>query len=270
MPAAPPAAPPASGLGAAATPNGDRQPTPVIPAPSARRPSAATGLQQHSRPPPAGPARSSPPLRPRSGRAYPEAARQAGVEGRVLREGPYPREGRQGSSGRAVGRQPALEAPRLRTIRESACASFLPSAAAGPCRVWGRGPASTSGSSADGDAASLPALDRLWTRSSVYAFPGSCADGDDQDRHEQHRQRALQQDERGDLQVAKPGSRAARASPLPRRPRPARNATARSPQSLTRGRIGTKSRRCARSGERYHREDVEGSPRGAPGSSGAG
>jgi len=137
MPAAPPAAPPARELEAAATPNGDRQPTPVIPAPSARPTLPPADGLQAALPPAAGGAgafvapRLTAPKRPR----YPEAARQAGVEGRVLVKAYILADGsvREALVARSAGNS-ALDGAALRTIRES---RFVPAQRGGRAvPVW--------------------------------------------------------------------------------------------------------------------------------------
>jgi periplasmic protein TonB len=134
VPAAPPAPPREL---AAAIPTGDRPPTPVIPAPAAR-PSLppAPGLQAALPPAPASAGafvapRLTAPKRPR----YPEAARQAGVEGTVLVKAYILADGsvREALVARSAGNS-ALDGAALRTIRES---RFTPAQRGGrPVPVW--------------------------------------------------------------------------------------------------------------------------------------
>ena len=132
MPAAPPVPPREL---AAAIPTADRQPTPVIPAPSAR-PSLppAQGLQAALPPASAGAfvaPRLTAPKRPR----YPEAARQAGVEGTVLVKAYILADGsvRDALVARSAGNS-SLDGAALRTIRES---RFTPAQRGGrPVPVW--------------------------------------------------------------------------------------------------------------------------------------
>jgi len=137
VPAAPPAAPPPRELAAAATPNGDRQPTPVVPAPSARPTLPPADGLQAALPPAAGNAsafvapRLTAPKRPR----YPEAARQAGVEGTVLVKAYILADGsvREALVARSAGNS-ALDGAALRTIRES---RFVPAQRGGRAvPVW--------------------------------------------------------------------------------------------------------------------------------------
>ena len=137
VPAAPPAAPPPRELAAAATPNGDRQPTPVVPAPSARPTLPLADGLQAALPPAAGNAsafvapRLTAPKRPR----YPEAARQAGVEGTVLVKAYILADGsvREALVARSAGNS-ALDGAALRTIRESRFVPALRGGRAVP--VW--------------------------------------------------------------------------------------------------------------------------------------
>jgi periplasmic protein TonB len=134
VPAAPPAPPREL---AAAAPTGDRQPTPLIAAPSARPTLPPAGGLQAALPPAAGNAgafvapRLTAPKRPR----YPEAARQAGVEGTVLVKAYILADGsvRDALVARSAGNS-ALDGAALRTIRES---RFTPAQRGGrPVPVW--------------------------------------------------------------------------------------------------------------------------------------
>ena len=137
VPAAPPAAAPPRELGVTAPPSEARQPTPAVPAPSARPTLPPADGLQAALPPAAGNAgafvapRLTAPKRPR----YPEAARQAGVEGTVLVKAYILADGsvREALLLRSAGNA-ALDGAALRTIRES---RFVPAQRGGRAvPVW--------------------------------------------------------------------------------------------------------------------------------------
>ncbi|PYM81261.1 MAG: hypothetical protein DME09_17160 [Candidatus Rokuibacteriota bacterium] len=137
VPAAPPAAPPPRELGAAPPPSEARQPTAVVPAPSARPTLPPADGLQTALPPAAGNAGAfvAPRLTASKRPRYPEAARQAGVEGTVLVKAYILADGsvREALVARSAGNS-ALDGAALRTIRESRFVPALRGGRAVP--VW--------------------------------------------------------------------------------------------------------------------------------------